>query len=83
MICDRYEAMSKFKAEKLIDMKKYGLLSIVLLIVLSGLAQNSQDSAWIRDNYIKKEIYITMRDGVKLFTSIYMPKDATEKHQFY
>ena len=80
MICDRYEAMSKFKAEKLIDMKKYGLLSIVLLIVLSGFTQNSQDSAWIRDNYIKKEIYITMRDGVKLFTSVYMPKDATEKH---
>ena len=39
-----------------------------------------QDSAWIRDNYTKKEVYITMRDGVKLFTAIYLPKDATEKH---
>jgi putative CocE/NonD family hydrolase len=42
--------------------------------------QTAQDSAWVRDNYSKKEVYIPMRDGVKLFTSIYLPKDATEKH---
>ena len=42
--------------------------------------QTAQDSAWVRDNYTKKEVYIPMRDGVKLFTSIYLPKDATEKH---
>lgn len=41
---------------------------------------NSQDSAWIRDNYQKIEQYITMRDSVRLFTSIYLPKDKTEKH---
>jgi putative CocE/NonD family hydrolase len=40
----------------------------------------AQDSAWIRENYIKQETYIPMRDGVKLFTSIYMPKDGTQKH---
>jgi putative CocE/NonD family hydrolase len=40
----------------------------------------SQDSAWIRDNYIKIEKYVPMRDGIKLFTSIYMPKDTMEKH---
>ena len=44
------------------------------------MAIGSQDSAWVRDNYTKKELYITMRDGVKLFTAIYLPKDATEKH---
>ncbi|RYY53306.1 MAG: CocE/NonD family hydrolase, partial [Chitinophagaceae bacterium] len=32
------------------------------------------------DHYDKKELYITMRDGVKLFTSVLMPKDASEKH---
>jgi len=41
---------------------------------------HSQDSAWIRDNYYKIERYIKMRDGVRLFTSIYIPKDTTEKH---
>ena len=44
------------------------------------MAIGSQDSTWVRDNYTKKELYITMRDGVKLFTAIYLPKDATEKH---
>jgi putative CocE/NonD family hydrolase len=32
------------------------------------------------EHYTKKEVYIPMRDGVKLFTSIYLPKDNTEKH---
>jgi putative CocE/NonD family hydrolase len=43
-------------------------------------AQNDQDSAWIRDNYTKLEQYIPMRDGIKLFTSIYIPNDKSEKH---
>ena len=42
-------------------------------------AQNA-DSVWIVNNFIKKEQYITMRDGTKLFTSVYLPKDNTEKH---
>ena len=60
-------------------MRKF-ILPLLLLFVLQATAQNSQDSAWIRDNYIKIERMIPMRDGVKLFTAIYMPKDATEKH---
>ncbi len=45
------------------------------------LAQNfAQDSAWIVDNYDKIEQYIPMRDGVRLFTTIYVPKDQTEPH---
>ena len=42
-------------------------------------AQNA-DSTWIVNNYVKKEIYIPMRDGVKLFTAVYTPKDMSEKH---
>ncbi len=33
-----------------------------------------------RDQYIKEERYIEMRDGVRLFTSIYSPKDQTEAY---
>jgi uncharacterized protein len=62
-------------------MTKFFAFLTALLFPLFMLAQsNSQDSAWIRDNYTKKEVYIPMRDGVKLFTSIYLPKDETEKH---
>ncbi len=33
----------------------------------------------IKEKYQKEEVYIEMRDGVKLFTSIYSPKEASEK----
>jgi len=57
------------------------LTSLLLLLFVNILsAQHEQDSAWIKDNYTKIEQYIPMRDGVKLFTSIYMPKDKSEKH---
>ena len=46
-------------------------------ILLSG--QNA-DSIWIVNNYTKIECQIPMRDGVKLFTSIYIPDDNSEKH---
>jgi putative CocE/NonD family hydrolase len=55
-------------------------LLLFLFYVIRLHAQYEQDSAWIRDNYTKKEVYIPMRDGVKLFTSLYIPKDASEKH---
>ena len=34
--------------------------------------------AYLKESYDKNEVYITMRDGVKLFTSIYSPKDRSE-----
>lgn len=59
-------------------MKKLGSL-ILLLFPLIAAAQNP-DSVWFVNNYIKKEVTIPMRDGVKLFTSVYTPKDQSEKH---
>ncbi|MEN0056463.1 MAG: CocE/NonD family hydrolase [Mucilaginibacter sp.] len=59
-------------------MRKIALL-IVILFPLAASAQNA-DSVWFVNNYIKKELSIPMRDGAKLFTSVYMPKDQSEKH---
>ena len=61
-------------------MKKISILLFSCLLSLALFAQYSLDSAWIRDNYYKIERMVPMRDGVKLFTSIYIPKDTTEKH---
>jgi predicted acyl esterase len=60
---------------------KLHLLFILLFTsqIVSSQTVN-QDSAWFRYNYYKIEKAIPMRDGVKLFTSIYVPKDSTEKH---
>lgn len=61
-------------------MKRPALSLLYLLFALVSFAQFEQDSAWITDNYTKQEQYITMRDGIRLFTSIYIPKDLSEKH---
>lgn len=37
-------------------------------------------SEWVKSHFIKKEVYIPMRDGVRLFTSIYTPKDTSRRY---
>ncbi|WP_270090231.1 CocE/NonD family hydrolase [Sphingobacterium sp. SYP-B4668] len=44
--------------------------------------QQSSDSAYVRDHYTKIEHLIPMRDGVKLFTAIYIPKDQRNAYPF-
>ena len=57
------------------------LLGLGLLLSVCALSQtNFQDSSWIVENYYKIERQVSMRDGVKLFTSIYIPKDSSERH---
>ena len=64
-------------------MKKLaGLLTCIFALAIAQAQTNTLDSAWVRDNYVKVEKMIPMRDGVKLFTAIYLPKDSTEKHPF-
>jgi len=60
------------------------ILSLILLLNIPYIFLNSQnaDSIWIVNNYTKMERQITMRDGIKLFTSIYVPKDNSENHPF-
>lgn len=61
-------------------MKKYFLLSILLCFSLIQLQAQNTDSIWVRDNYYKIERMIPMRDGNKLFTAFYIPKDSSQKH---
>ena len=61
-------------------MPKNFLLLITFLFAFSLVKSQEIDSAWFVKHYTKREDYIIMRDGVKLFTSIYMPKDKSEKH---
>lgn len=51
---------------------------LLFIIFICGTAQEAE----IREKYTKKEVYITMRDGVKLFTSIYIPKDISSKNKY-
>lgn len=61
---------------------KFSWLAVLLLFTgTSGFAQLS-DSAYVRQNYTKIERNIPMRDGIKLFTAIYIPKDKKNKYPF-
>ncbi len=59
---------------------------IIVLVSLLGISTLTvaqtvkEDSAFVRENYVKMERMIPMRDGVKLFTAIYTPKDQTKKY---
>ena len=58
------------------------IFSILAIFIFKTSMAVNADSLWFVSNYVKKEVYIPMRDGVKLFTSIYIPKDELEKHPF-
>ncbi|MDJ1479554.1 CocE/NonD family hydrolase [Cytophagaceae bacterium YF14B1] len=53
----------------------------ILIIPVFG-QSSKEDSVFVRDNYTKLERQITMRDGIKLFTAIYVPKDKAQKYPF-
>jgi len=66
--------------KKIIPFLFFIYFSFAAMAQVNRITVGSQDSAWILENYTKKEVHIAMRDGVKLFTAIYIPKDLTEKH---
>jgi len=54
---------------------------MALLFSVKAFAQfNSSDAAYVKEHYQKYEYQIPMRDGKKLFTSVYVPKDQSQKY---
>jgi putative CocE/NonD family hydrolase len=56
------------------------LLVLFAFFVLHGQPPQSELARYIQENYTKREVMIPMRDGVKLFTAIYEPKDKSQKY---
>jgi len=56
---------------------KYLVTTILLLVSVLIFAQED-----VKTNYDKKEVYIEMRDGTKLFTAIYTPKDISKDKKY-
>lgn len=54
--------------------------SIPLVLTRSEPEAPKNSLSYLREHYRKQEVYIPMRDGIKLFTSIYTPKDAEGEH---
>ncbi len=57
-------------------------ISTILLILLSGTHLFAQSADNVRARYTKYEYSIPMRDGVRIFTSIYTPKDTAQTYPF-
>jgi uncharacterized protein len=59
---------------------------LILLLLLPGIApaqqRNNNEVDFVKSNYDKQEVYISMRDGIRLYTVIYTPKDKTNPHPF-
>jgi uncharacterized protein len=62
--------------------KIFGFIFCLISFCFKGSAQSETDSAFIVNNFTKMERMIPMRDGIKLFTAIYIPKDQNEKYPF-
>jgi predicted acyl esterase len=58
---------------------------LIAVFVLAGLATHAQAPApdhFVKENYAKKEFDIPMRDGIKLHTIVYSPKDAAAENKY-
>ncbi|WP_413788825.1 CocE/NonD family hydrolase [Ascidiimonas meishanensis] len=64
------------KTTLLNELRLFKLLAILMLFSFTAIF--AQDFA-VRDHYNKQEVTIEMRDGVKLHTTIYSPKDTSKK----
>ncbi|MCE7069504.1 CocE/NonD family hydrolase [Dyadobacter sp. CY327] len=58
------------------------LLSVVLMLVITVANAQNGDEKFIRENYTKAEYDIAVRDGVKLHTIVYSPKDASAEKKY-
>src|SRR5277367_868340 len=60
------------------------LLALLLLGAADALAQARPDSPEfdVKEHYTKYEYRIPMRDGVHLFTAVYVPKDSSQSYPF-
>jgi len=59
--------------------KKSNLFLLILFVLSLNQCTPSQQNI-IEENYDKYEYLIEMRDGIKLFTAVYIPKDKSKKY---
>ncbi|MDB2385266.1 CocE/NonD family hydrolase [Polaribacter sp.] len=68
-------------------MKNIYVLLLSSILLLSSCTKTEKESEkkvekenFVSENYTKQEVDIVMRDGIKLHTTIYSPKDTSEKY---
>src|SRR5271170_7783726 len=59
-----------------------GACGVLLLGACSKQILAAEAPFKVKEHYTKSEIMIPMRDGVKLFTIVYAPRDHSQKYPF-
>jgi uncharacterized protein len=59
-----------------------GLLLAAVAVFLAARAQEPQEAVDVRATYSKQEVMVPMRDGTRLFTIIYAPRDTSRRYPF-
>src|SRR5215475_15829224 len=67
-----------------VRIKYFAILTILFLISrpLAPAQNPAQNADVVKEHYTKHEFLIPMRDGVRLFTVVYTPKDASQPYPF-
>ena len=63
-------------------MRDRSCLLVLPIFLASCLSTPDDPASGVREHYTKREVLIPMRDGVKLFTAIYEPKDRSKTWPF-
>ena len=57
-------------------------LFLSISIIFSVAVHAQMKAGFVKENFTKIDTTISMRDGIKLYTVIYVPKDVSEKYPF-
>jgi putative CocE/NonD family hydrolase len=66
-------------------LRSVGVMALALVVAHAAWAQEKPESSieeYVKAHYTKYEYRIPMRDGVRLFTSVYVPKDQSHAWPF-
>ena len=59
--------------------QRFSVCLVIGLMLLTFVRAQEVTESWVKSHYSKREVMIEMRDGVKLFTAIYEPKNKSDK----
>ena len=66
----------------ILQCSRLGLTLLLLPLLSCGQNRRGGEPDFVRQNFDKQEVYIPMRDGKRLYTVIYTPKDHSHAYPF-
>ncbi len=57
-----------------------GFFLLLFALLFSSVSLSAQETYSVKDHYTKASYRIAMRDGIKLYTVVYTPKDTTQNY---